>query len=65
MYISDAVKYVGYNDRELDMFEGQYILEKGMAYNSYLIMDEKTALMDTVDMRGLEGWSANVKEVLA
>ena len=64
MNISDAVKYVGYNDRELDMFEGQYILEKGMAYNSYLIMDEKTALMDTVDMRGLEGWSANVKEVL-
>ena len=64
MYISDSVKYVGVNDRTLDLFENQYVLEHGMAYNSYLIMDEKIALMDTVDARGIEEWSKHVEEVL-
>ena len=65
MYISDSVKYIGVNDRELDLFESQYILEKGMAYNSYFILDEKTAVMDTVDARGLEEWCKNLDEALA
>ena len=64
MYISDSVKYVGVNDRTLDLFENQYVLEHGMAYNSYLIMDEKIALMDTVDARGIEEWSKHVEEAL-
>ena len=64
MYISDSVKYVGVNDRDIELFEGQYVVENGMAYNSYLIMDEKTALMDTVDIRGIEEWSRLLKETL-
>lgn len=64
MFISDSVKYVGVNDKELDLFESQYILENGMAYNSYLIMDEKIALMDTVDARGIDAWSKNLEEAL-
>ena len=64
MYISDSVRYVGVNDRDIELFEGQYVVENGMAYNSYLIMDEKTALMDTVDIRGIEEWSRLLKETL-
>ena len=64
MYISDSVKYVGVNDRDIKLFEGQYVVENGMAYNSYLIMDEKTALMDTVDIRGIEEWSRLLEETL-
>ena len=64
MYISDSVKYVGVNDRDIQLFEGQYVVENGMAYNSYLIMDEKTALMDTVDIRGIEEWSRLLEETL-
>ena len=64
MYISDSVKYVGVNDRDIELFEGQYVVENGMAYNSYLIMDEKTALMDTVDIRGIEEWSRLLEETL-
>ena len=64
MYISDSVKYVGVNDRDIELFEGQYVVENGMAYNSYLIMDEKSALMDTVDIRGIEEWSRLLEETL-
>ena len=64
MFISDSIKYVGVDDKTIDLFESQYVVENGMAYNSYLIMDEKTALMDTVDIRGLEAWSRNVEEAL-
>lgn len=64
MFISDSIKYVGVDDKTIDLFESQYVVENGMAYNSYLIMDEKTALMDTVDIRGLEAWSKNVEEAL-
>ena len=64
MTISDSIKYVGANDYTIDLFEGQYVLEKGMAYNSYLILDDKTVLMDTVDTRGIEEWSHNVEASL-
>ena len=49
MFVSDDIRYIGVNDRQLDLFEGQYIVPEGMAYNSYVILDEKTAVMDTVD----------------
>lgn len=62
--ISEAVKYVGVDDHDLDLFESQYVVENGMAYNSYVILDEKTAIMDTVDKRGLEEWSRNLEETL-
>jgi flavorubredoxin len=52
------------NDRTIDLFESQYVVENGVSYNSYLILDEKTALMDTVDCRGLEEWSRNLEEAL-
>ena len=65
MNISDAVRYVGVNDYDLDLFESQYMLEKGMAYNSYLILDDKVALMDSVDKRGTEEWLANVERELS
>lgn len=54
--ITDNIKYVGVNDYETDLFEGQYILEKGMAYNSYIIFDEKIAVMDTVDKSAVDAW---------
>lgn len=56
--------YVGVNDHEIDLFEGQYIVPNGMAYNSYVIMDEKIAVMDTVDVNFGEQWLENIKEVL-
>jgi Uncharacterized flavoproteins len=62
--ISDAIKYVGVDDHEIDLFEGQYIVPDGMAYNSYVILDEKTAVMDTVDGNFTDEWIANVKEAL-
>ena len=62
--ISDAVKYIGVDDRELDLFEGQYIIPNGISYNSYLIKDSKTAIMDTVDKSKTEEWLANLKEEL-
>ena len=49
MKITDDIIYVGVNDHDIDLFEGQYIVPNGMAYNSYVIKDEKTAVMDTVD----------------
>lgn len=64
MNITDSIKYVGVNDKDLDLFESQYILENGIAYNSYVIMDKKIALMDTVDIRGLEQWVANLDRAL-
>lgn len=49
MKITKDIRYVGVNDRGIDLFEGQYVVPKGMSYNSYVIMDEKVAVMDTVD----------------
>ena len=64
MTISDDIKYVGVNDHDVDLFEGQYVVPLGMAYNSYAILDAKTAVMDTVDARFFDAWAANVKEAL-
>lgn len=64
MKITDDIKYVGVNDHQTDLFEGQYIVPNGMAYNSYVILDEKIAIMDTVDIHFKEEWLANVSEVL-
>lgn len=62
--ISDAIKYVGVDDTDLDLFESQYIVPNGVSYNSYVILDEKIAVMDTVDKRKADEWLANLKEVL-
>ena len=64
MEISSTIKYVGVSDHDLDLFEGQYIVENGMAYNSYVIMDDKIAVMDTVDVAFTEEWLNNVKAVI-
>ena len=64
MLISDSVKYVGVDDKTIDLFESQYVVSNGVSYNSYLILDEKTALMDTVDARCMEEWSKNVETAL-
>ncbi len=63
--VTNDIFYVGVNDHEIDLFEGQYIVPNGMAYNSYVIMDEKIAVMDTVDANFTEPWLSNIKEVLA
>ncbi|XME04185.1 FprA family A-type flavoprotein [Lachnospiraceae bacterium C1.1] len=65
MFISDSIKYIGVDDKTIDLFESQYIVKNGVSYNSYLILDEKTALMDTVDPRGTEEWSKNLEKELA
>lgn len=62
--ITKDIKYVGVNDYEIDLFEGQYDVPCGMAYNSYIIMDEKIAVMDSVDIRFADQWIGNVKEAL-
>lgn len=64
MNISKSIRYVGVNDRKIDLFEGQYIVPNGMAYNSYAIIDEKTAVMDTVDADFKEEWLENIKKEL-
>lgn len=61
---SDSVKYIGANDRELDLFEGQYPIPNGVSYNSYVIIDEKIAVMDTVDARKGDQWLENLEEQL-
>ena len=65
MQIADGIIYVGVNDHELDLFEGQYIVPNGMAYNSYLIMDEKIAVMDGVDGSFVDEWMGNLDAALA
>lgn len=62
MKISNDILYVGVNDHDIDLFEGHYIVPEGMAYNSYVIKDEKTAVMDSVDGNFTDAWIANVKE---
>ena len=64
MYISETVKYIGVNDHEVDLFEGQYVVPKGMSYNSYVILDEKIAVLDTVDARFTDQWLQNLEAVL-
>lgn len=64
MLITNDIKYVGVNDHEIDLFEGQFTVPNGMAYNSYVITDEKTAVMDTVDARFTAEWLGNIESVL-
>lgn len=64
MNITNDIKYVGVNDHEIDLFEGQYIVPNGMSYNSYVIVDEKIAVMDTVDVRFTHEWLDNIQNVL-
>ena len=64
MKVTNDIKYVGVNDHQVDLFEGQYVVPLGMAYNSYVIMDEKIAVMDTVDVKFTDEWLGNLKEVL-
>ena len=63
--ITPTIKYIGVDDTTLDMFESQYIIPNGISYNSYLILDEKVAVMDTVDRRMSDEWWANLEEALA
>ena len=63
--LNDKVKYIGVDDLDLDLFESQYIVPEGMAYNSYLILDDKVAIMDTADARKADDWKANLMEGLA
>lgn len=62
--LTDAVYYVGADDKTLDLFEGQYVIPEGISYNSYVIMDKKIAVMDTVDKRATDEWFKNLEEVL-
>ena len=63
--ISDYIKYIGVDDTTIDLFESQYVVPNGVSYNSYLILDEKTAVMDTVDQRKSEEWFSNLTSTLA
>ena len=65
MTITNDIKYIGVNDHQVDLFEGQYDVPNGMAYNSYLIMDEKIAVMDTVDQNFTHQWLDNIQRELA
>ncbi|MBQ1311092.1 MAG: flavin reductase, partial [Blautia sp.] len=64
MKITNDIRYVGVNDHQVDLFEGQYVVPNGMAYNSYVILDEKIAVMDTVDIHFTHEWLDNVADVL-
>lgn len=64
MEITQDIQYIGVNDYDIDLFEGQYHVENGMAYNSYVILDEKIAVMDTVDTHFGEKWMQNLKDVI-
>ena len=62
--VTEEVKYIGVNDHEIDLFEGQYVVRRGMAYNSYVILDDKIAVMDTVDRHFTGEWLANLETAL-
>ena len=64
MTITNDIRYIGVNDHEVDLFEGQYVVPNGMSYNSYAIMDEKVAIMDTVDQNFTAEWLGNIEAVL-
>ena len=65
MTISDTIKYIGVDDLDIDLFESQYVVPEGMSYNSYLIVDDKIAIMDTADRRKGDEWKANLTATLA
>lgn len=62
--ISDAIKYIGVDDKDIDLFESQYIVPNGISYNSYVILDEKICVLDTVDKRKTDEWFANLENIL-
>lgn len=62
--ISDSIKYIGVDDKDIDLFESQYVVPNGISYNSYVILDEKIAVMDTVDKRKTDEWLSNLESVL-
>ena len=62
--ISEDILYIGADDKEIDLFESQYIVPNGISYNSYLIKDEKNVIMDTIDKRKTEEWLQNLEKVL-
>ena len=62
--ISDSIKYIGVDDKDIDLFESQYVVPNGIAYNSYVIFDEKIAVMDTVDKRKTNEWLINLEKTL-
>ena len=64
MEITKDIKYVGVNDHDVDLFEGQYVVPNGMAYNSYVILDEKIAVMDTVDAHFKQEWLDQIQTLL-
>ena len=64
MDITNDIKYIGVNDHDIDLFEGQYVVENGMAYNSYIVIDEKIAVFDTVDKRFCDEWLGNIEKTL-
>ena len=64
MKITEDIRYIGVNDHDIDLFEGQYVVENGMAYNSYVLLDEKIAVFDTVDARFGEEWLANLENTI-
>jgi len=64
MTITNDIRYIGVNDHEIDLFEGQYVVPNGMSYNSYAILDEKVAIMDTVDQNFTDEWLKNIETVL-
>ncbi|MFR7991985.1 MAG: flavodoxin, partial [Lachnospiraceae bacterium] len=64
MEVTRDVKFIGVNDHQIDLFEGQYAVENGMSYNSYVIVDEKIAVMDTVDIRFADEWLARLDQEL-
>lgn len=64
MFVTDSVKYIGADDKDIDLFESQYVVPEGVSYNSYVIMDDKITVMDTVDKRATDEWVSNLKEAL-
>lgn len=64
MFVSESVKYIGVDDKDIDLFESQYVVPEGVSYNSYVIMDDKITVMDTVDARATGKWLDNLKEAL-
>ena len=64
MDVTDGIFWIGVNDEEIDLFEGQYMVERGMAYNSYLVMSDKIAVLDTVDKAFTEEWMSNIRAIL-
>ena len=64
MFITNDIKYIGVNDHQVDLFEGQYVVPNGMSYNSYAILDDKIAIMDTVDQHFTHEWLDNIQKEL-